>query len=67
MVDSTKVELLAKLTTVHTNWENNLTNQRVKGVEVSGRAMELRLFYEPNSEIWSIMVTDTKTGLTTSG
>jgi hypothetical protein len=64
MTDSTGAQLLSQLQTTFTNYITNLANQRIKGVIISGEALEVRLIYSAGDNIWSVMAIHVKTGLT---
>jgi len=66
MTDSTSNQLLVALQTQYTNFINNLASQRVKGVIISGEAIEVQLLYSAVANVWSINILHIKTGLAVS-
>jgi len=69
MVDSTANQLLTKLQTDFTNYQNNINNQRIKrikGVIINNNALLVQLLYSASNNSWSINVTHVLTGLAVS-
>jgi hypothetical protein len=64
MTDSTGGQLLSQLQTTFTNFITNLANQRIKGVVISGEALEVKLILGAADNSWSVMIIHIKTGLT---